>query len=240
MRRYRVAIALVLAWATCMLLASAASAAHFFGPSPYLSFADRPFTSPTGAYYYLEDFENGSLTTPGVTLSAGLVAAPSSLTDSVDDDNGPIDGSGTSGHSWYSNFAANSLSFTFNQAALGGVLPTHAGIAWTDVGVVTEGTAGIGSVTFEAFGPTNVSLGSIGPFLLGNGAVNGGTAEDRFFGVANPAGISQIIISTVNSTDWEVDHLQYAELRVPEPAAISMAILALMLSVTCVRRRVLR
>jgi len=208
------------------LLTARDADAAFLGPSPYLSFSDRPFTAPTGDYYYLEDFEDGALSTTGVTASGGVVADPGALTDSVDDDNGPIDGSGISGHSWYSNFATSSFAFTFSSVALG-ALPTHAGIVWTDVGSVTEGTAGYGSVTFEAFGPTNLSLGSIGPVVLGDGLATGTTAEDRFFGVANLAGISRIVISTTNSTDWEVDHLQYARLIVPEPVAVLLAAVAL-------------
>jgi PEP-CTERM motif len=228
MTRRRLATATTLLGLAAGLISIGEANATLYGPSPYLSFSDRPFTAPTNAYYYLEDFEDGALSTTGVTVSAGVVAGPSALTDSVDADNGPIDGSGTSGNSWYSNFATSSFSFTFNSVALGGVLPNHAGIVWTDVGAVTEGTTGFGSVTFEAFGPANESLGIIGPVLLGDGVATGTTAEDRFFGASHAAGISRIVISTTNTLDWEVDHLQYADLRIPEPTAIALAGIALM------------
>jgi hypothetical protein len=75
-------------------------------------------------------------------------------------------------------------------------------------------------VTFEAFDPLGVSLGLIGPFLLGDGVDTGQTAEDRFFGAFNPGGISAIRIGT-NSADWEVDDLQYGAVHaVPEPSTL--------------------
>ena len=64
-------------------------------------------------------------------------------------------------------------------------------------------------------------MGSSGPSILGEGTITGGTAEDRFFGVTNPAGILSITISMANSIDWEVDHLQYG-IAVPECATASL------------------
>ena len=154
--------------------------------------------------------------------SLAVVLSPGALTDSVDSDDGSIDGSGTGGHSLYTNFGSTSLRFTFNAGALGGILPTHAGIVWTDVGVTTS-TTGFGSVSFEAFDQFGASLGVIGPFVLGDGSAMGGTAEDRFFGVTNAAGISAIEIRMPDSTDWEVDHLQFgAQTSVPEPGSVTL------------------
>src|SRR5438067_673727 len=85
--------------------------AAFLGPSPYLSFADSPFNGGSFGYFYLETFEDGALNTPGVTASAGSVTSPGSLTDSVDGDDGTIDGSGTAGHSYISG-TSTSLTFT--------------------------------------------------------------------------------------------------------------------------------
>jgi hypothetical protein len=67
-------------------------------------------------------------------------------------------------------------------------------------------------------------LGVLGPFQLGDGTDQGQTAEDRFFGAFNPEGISAIRIST-NSTDWEIDHLQYgaqSPTPVPEPSTLTL------------------
>lgn len=211
-----------------LLFISAATqsiAATLLAPTPYLSVADSPIGTAVNEYFYLEDFEDGNLSTSGVTLSpAGIITAPSDLTDSVDADNGPIDGLGNSGRSLLTGGTTNTFSFQFDALVLGN-LPTRAGIAWTDVGTVVDGPLGVGTVIFEAFGPANESLGTTVANMLGDGAINGATAEDRFFGAINPAGISRITITMPGSTDWEVDHLQY--LRVPEPAALLLALLAL-------------
>lgn len=204
---------------------SSAAFGQFTGPTPYLSSADSPLTGPF-AYSHLENFEDGLLNTPGVISSAGWVAAaPGALTDSVDGDDGAIDGSGIAGRSWYSGFVAGSVTFTFDGVALGG-FPTHVGLVWTDVGQ-TSGTSGVGPVSFTALDAAGASLGSVGPFNLGDGIASGGTAEDRFFGIVNAGGVSSITMSMGNSLDWEVDHLQYA--MIPEPtAALALASIPLL------------
>src|SRR5258705_2313629 len=70
-----------------------------------------------------------------------------------------------------------------------GSLPTQVGIVWTD---------GVGTTLFEAFGPGGVLLGQIGPVAIADGSFTGTTAEDRFFGVTNPGGISAIRISNTS------------------------------------------
>src|SRR5262245_24436385 len=124
----------------------------FYGPTPYLSAANSPFAGGNFTYFYLENFEDGSLNTPGVTASGTWsVFGPGQVTDSVDADDGVIDGSGTGGHSYLSNFQNTSLTFTFNAGALGGHLPTDAGIVWTDVGQNNIGdTIGSKPVNFSA------------------------------------------------------------------------------------------
>jgi len=191
--------------------------AQFQGPSPYLQFSDSPFAGGTYQYFHLETFEDGALNTPGVTATGGTVIGPSSLTDSVDADDGVIDGSGTRGHSWYSN-GVRTLRFDFSAVALE-TLPTHAGLVWTDVGVTDSGL-GFGDVRFEAFDSGGLSLGVLTGSNLGDGAANGGTAEDRFFGMIHPGGISRIEMSVPTSSDWEVDHLQYG--AVPEPGTLAV------------------
>ena len=182
----------------------------FLGPSSYLSETDSPFNlSAPGAY--LENFEDGLLNTPGVSANTGSVFFPSSITDSVDGDDGFIDGSGTAGHSWWYGpsqgpTATYILTFTFDDAILGG-FPTHAGLVWTD---------DLAEVSFEAWDSAGVYLGGIGPFSLGDSFDGGQTAEDRFFGVINTDGISQITMTHVGR-GMEVDHLQYV---IPAPGAI--------------------
>lgn len=210
-----------------------AAQAVYLGPSSYLSAADSPFTG-SFAYSHLENFEDGVLNTPGVAASGGVAIAPSSSTDSVDGDDGAIDGSGVRGRSWYSSAGERSFRFAFSAGVLG-AYPTHAGIVWTDVGF-TDGTFSVGAVEFEAWDASNTSLGVYGPFTLGDGAFTGQTAEDRFFGAVHAGGISAIEIRMPGSGDWEVDHLQYA--AVPEPA--SMLALGAAVSALAVRRRARR
>ncbi|MGZ8171941.1 MULTISPECIES: CHAP domain-containing protein [Methylobacter] len=183
-----------------------AASATFYGPAPYLSSRDSPFFGTKFSYFYLEDFEDGLLNTPGVTASFGWsVISGNNDVDSVDADDGIIDGKGNTGKSFFSDFVTNRLTFTFNAAALGGNLPTHAGIVWTDA----NASASRRQVEFSALDSSGTSLGSIGPFELGDDVINGTTAEDRFLGVYNPSGISSITISMPGSNNWEVDHLQY-------------------------------
>lgn len=209
----------------------------FYGPTAYLQASDSPFTGTLFTYFHNETFEGGALSKPGVTASAGFAAGPSALSDSVDADDGAIDGFGTAGRSWYSGNTAGSMSFTFSGAVLG-ALPTHAGIVWTDVGEVTSGSRYVGGVTFEAFDANGASLGSIGPSTLGEFGASGETAEDRFFGVYNPGGVSRITISMNNSVDWEVDHLQYGSTApIPEPETYALMLAGLGLVGWAARRR---
>ncbi|MEA5506355.1 PEP-CTERM sorting domain-containing protein [Halotia wernerae UHCC 0503] len=199
---------------------SANAASIYLQTSSYQSLNDSPFQGSTYSYFYLEDFEDNFLNTPGVTASGGRVLPPrptNTLTDSVDNDDGLINGSGSDGYSWYSE-GNSTLRFAFDASVLGN-LPTNVGIVWTDVGFSSH-SFGFGKVNFEAFDALNASLGIFDPTPVGDGSVNGQTAEDRFFGVFNTGGISAIEISMLDSTDWEVDHLQYGWVNpksVPEP-----------------------
>lgn len=152
---------------------------------------------------------------PGVTTNAGpcvtSVCFGPGIHDSVDGDDGAIDGSGLAGDSMFFGSGATGIRFTFNAAVLG-ALPNAAGIVWTD---------GAGTVTFEAFDAIGGSLGTV-TGCTPNGSVNGETAEDCFHGVTNAGGISAIFIKN-SAGGIEVDHLQYGlrgEVTVPEPASL--------------------
>jgi hypothetical protein len=174
--------------------------AILIGPTPYTGFAGGPFGSLPGIE--LEDFEDGALDLPGVVASGGNPVGPGGpLTDSVE--GYPV------GTAYYST-GATVLVFTFS-----GALPTHAGLVWTDVGTVSAGSFGVADVVFEAFEAGGASLGAVTGFGLGDGAVDGDTAEDRFFGAVHWAGISRIELSVPTSRDFELDHLQFGV--VPEP-----------------------
>lgn len=196
---------------SAILLAAFAAALSFgqgTGPLPYLQASDSPwsefFSSPD---FYFENFEDGLLNTPGVTGN-GSVVGPGGLTDSVDGDDGIVNGSGSQGRSYFRASGSQGITFTFSDAILG-TLPQRAGVVWTD---------GAGSVTFEAFDKNGVSLG----ILTGTHAdssVNGTTGEDRFYGWENIDGIGSINIRN-SSGGIEVDHLQYG--AVPEPTTMAL------------------
>lgn len=199
-----------------------AATATFIVSSPYASFADSPFAGIAAGnpLFFLEDFEDGALNTPGASASASLVtSAGNPSTDSVDGDDGVVDGSGTGGRSLYSN-GATSITFTFDANALG-VLPTHVGIVWTDVGeTLLPMPFGKDDVLVRAFDANGNSLGFAGADALGDGSFLGGTAEDVFFGAIFSGGISKLTIVSLGGTgDWEVDHLQYGVQPIPVPGA---------------------
>ena len=181
---------------------------QLFGPTPYFSQADIPVgLYAGGSPTFLEDFEDSSLG-GGITASNGGVIPPYSggeepYIDSVDGDDGVLDGWGLDGHSWFYTNGAAGVTFTFADPV------TAAGIVWTD---------GDGTTTFEAFrGAT--SIGIIGPVTIATPGSYGGQADsDRFFGIADPLGITAVKLSNTRA-GIEVDHVQYGEM-VPEPATL--------------------
>jgi RHS repeat-associated protein len=208
MKLYRITLAALAAFLTTT---SRADDPGLISAMPYRRLADSPFAGVKGAsqYFYVEDFEDGALNTPGVTASVPFSSSGVAFRDSVDEDDGSVDGSGSPGLDMYCG-DANTVSFTFNESALGG-LPTYAGLAWTDVGFSAEGL-GFGSVIFEAFDKDGNSLGATTPVLLGDGQNTGQTAEDRFFGATHAGGISKIQMTMPQSANWGMDHLQYGRI----------------------------
>ncbi|MCX4030002.1 hypothetical protein H0A36_01965 [Endozoicomonas sp. SM1973] len=190
--------------------------AGLINPAPYQCFdgsvtpgcvADSPFAGKNFNYFYLENFEDHQLNTPGISASAGgvtsVVYGPR-IHDSVDADDGVLDGNGLAGDSYFSWSGKDGITFSFDANELG-ALPTHVGIVWTD---------GLGATFFEAFDSADVSLGSIGPVNIATRGHAGQTDEDRFFGITNPNGISSIFISNAVG-GIEVDHLQYGYVAQP-------------------------
>lgn len=214
----------LLATSFLLLGTTGAQAAVLYGPTLYLTAADSPFVSLGLQDFVLEDFEAGALA--GYTASAGGRIGPGFGIDSV----------APGGISYYLN--VNAVEFAFAPyLAANGALPTHAGLAWTDVGFVDNAGIGVALVEFEAFDALNASLGVVSA-ILGDGDFRGGTDEDRFFGAFNAGGISRVIIRMPQSTDWEVDHLQFGTAPVPEPVSWAMLIGGLGLVGAAARRRV--
>lgn len=172
---------------------------RLLGPSRYVRREDSPFLPNIGfSYFHLENFEDHKLDTPGITISNGDLSSnlyDAELFDSVDADDGSVDGKTTNGDSWW---ASGKISISFNPIKLRPRrYPTHVGLVWTDGG---------GTITFEAFDAQGELLGS----RSGNhadGSHTGGTAEDRFYGVIYKGGISKVTID--NGGGIEIDHIQY-------------------------------
>lgn len=214
-----------------------AASAQYLSPTEYRSFASpdagsaiSPFAGIQFDQFHLEDFEDGNLDTPGVTLrEAADVGLTTTYSDSVDGDDGVIDGwaSGAT-KSLFSDFRTSVFTFDFSAESLGGRLPTHAGIVWTDIGRNNGGTPLgadlVSNVIFEAFDADGLSLGVFGPFSVGDSSISRTTPEDRFFGVVHLDGISTIRISMPGKNNWEVDHLQYGIAPIPEPLSVAMLV----------------
>jgi len=204
---------LALLFVLTLLVAGATAHAGGVGPSAYLSFDDSPFKNLNLQNFHLEDFEEHLLYVPAVTGSPGGVASVvfgPSVHDSVDGDDGSIDGSGLNGDDWFSGTPA--VTFTFNAQVLGG-LPTHAGVVWTD---------GVDPIQLEAFDGNGNSLGIVGPTNAADGSFNGETAEDRFFGWTDSKGIGSIRLSSGSGGGIELDHLQYGGVAGAPPTGIPL------------------
>ncbi len=196
-----------------------------FDDTPYVSSGDSPFDLfGPGSDFFLEDFEDGLLNTPGLLGFFGEIRFPSNFTDSVDADDGIIDGFGLDGHNYWAFFGKDGAGplarFEFDPEVLGG-LPRSVGVVWTD--------GNFDALTFfEAFGPKGESLGTIGPLILGDGGHQGATAEDRFLGVTFQGGISAIEISATLGR-IELDHVQYGDI-IPAPGVLALLGLSGLLS----------
>jgi hypothetical protein len=210
----------------------------FLGPTPYLSAADSPFpVDGSNPYFYLEDFEDGALNTPGIAQrnlapifgegALGTILAPGMGTDSVDADDGVIDGFGRGGHSMRSNVVfiidtfppliSFEVGFEFDQLLLGRY-PAAFGVVWTDGPQFSSFsmrlTTGLGD-----------TLSTPLTMDVGDADRNGSTLDDFFIGVTHVDGIANVAlqgsyVGTLTTSDnIEIDHVQYGFL-VPEPNTV--------------------
>lgn len=186
----------------CVVMALPANAQNLIGPQAYLELADSPFAGMAGLV--VEDYEDGLFNTIGVTVNPGAeIVAPSAFTDSVDGDDGVVDGDGRDGYSFANANGAIGLTFTFDADELGG-LPTAAGLVWTDGG---------GFTTFRAFDGDGVQIAEF-TSAIADGSFAGTTAEDRFYGITFEGGIGSIAIANSRNA-VESDHLQFV---IPAPS----------------------
>ncbi|MDC0937061.1 hypothetical protein OAS39_12310 [Pirellulales bacterium] len=223
----------------------------FLGPIPYLSAADSPFpidgSNPT---FFLEDFEDGVVNLPGISDAANRIfsnglRAPSSTTDSVDGDDGAIDGSGTGGWALRGGLSGPfgpssgvnglNLRFEFSADELG-FYPNAFGIVWTD------GTPP-SRVNIGAWNDQLIPIGGDGAGGLGDSSILGETMEDRFFGFTTNESIAVLVVSISHlgkPEDFElfteIDHIQYGRL-IPAPPGYVVFTWFLVGWVVCVRKR---
>lgn len=210
--------------------AHAATPAFFFTDTPYLSAADVPAGFYAGgAPAFLEDFEDGSLGGQLVGSGGGIIVAGAfdGLRDSVDGDDGTLDGTcGPQGSracgSWFDS-AGQAVTYTYTGAEL----PTAFGVVWTD---------GSSGVTLTAFDGNGVEIGAITRSGFVDTSFGSTTAEDRFFGVTYAGGIGAIRITTIGAV--ELDHVQYGTMApVPEPPAWALLAAGGLLAAARLRRR---
>jgi hypothetical protein len=192
-------------------LASLPASAAMLGPTAYSSLADSPFNGGSFVYFYNETFEDGLLNAPGLNASDGVVDS-GGLVDSVDGDDGLVNGSCSGCRSWFS----LGVSFSFDAGVLG-ALPTVAGLVWTD---------GSNPIIFRAYDASGNLIGEL-TGTHADGSIGGTTAEDRFYGVIHAGGISQIYIMSGDNQGQEVDHVQYGHARlddreIPEPGSYGL------------------
>ncbi len=187
-----------------------------FDDTPYVSSGDSPFDLfGPDSDFFLEDFEDGLLNTLGLLGFGGEIRFPSSFTDSVDADDGIIDGFGLEGHNYWAFFGKGPFGplarFEFDPNVLGG-LPRSVGVVWTDGNIFA-------TTFFEVFDFNGESLG-VHELVLGDDKHQGGTDEDRFLGVTYQGGISAIEISATLGR-IELDHVQYGDI-IPAPGVLAL------------------
>ena len=197
-----------------MLDASGFAEPVFFGPTSYLSEADIPqgfVPQPDcpDCVFEIETFEDNSLDF-GLSISEGEIAGPGfstgteDLTDSVDGDDGVIDGTGQTNNGGYSYFTfENSITVTLPS------LMQSAGVVWTD------GDTNLTDVIFEAFDQNGNSIGTINGGDIADDQFTGQTAEDSFFGITFgdgvTTGVTSFTITNVQAgSGIEIDHIIFA------------------------------
>jgi hypothetical protein len=161
-----------------------------YGPTHYSSFAaDSPFKSVSFSYFFLEDFDDHLLNTPGVSVSPAAVktSANSGFNGSIIDQVGleggcPPGGLAVPCDTLFGD-GPTGLTFTFSAGVLGS-LPTHAGVVWTD---------GAGTTSFQAFAADGLTvLCSIAPVAIADGSFFGTQGVSRRSSSATPPAGSRL------------------------------------------------
>ena len=196
------------------MVSAASATTTTFGPSAYLQTGD----TPSGFFCaecvgWIEDFELGTVD-PFLTIDNGSILDPNSfsglmnsVTDSVDGDDGSVDGQGNGGYSYFADSNSISISFARNVK--------NAGLVFTDGDRVST------NIRLEAFDMGGNVLATIDGGDLADDFFTGETAEDRFMGFQNKDGnIASITLTMTGGSGIEIDHVHWQEACViPEPSA---------------------
>jgi hypothetical protein len=210
--------AMMLAGLACSAATQAASTFYYDANSNYRGLASGPFNAMAGpGNLSVENFEDGLVNTVGMSINRGVVRGATATTDSVDRDDGQVDGLGQAGRSFTS---GSHTSITIRFTPQGGNTPQMAGLAWTDGRQNSI-------VVMKAWDRNGQYLGFIRA-RMGDLSRNGTTGDDRFLGLTNENGISRIEIRS-NYAGFEVDHVQFAYgmVAVPVPPAVIMGVAGL-------------
>lgn len=201
-----------------------------FGPSAYLQTGDTPsgFFCPE-CVGWIEDFELGTVD-PFLTIDNGMILDPNSfsglmnsVTDSVDGDDGVVDGQGNGGYSYFAD--SNSISISFARTV------KNAGLVFTDGDRVST------NIRLEAFDIGGNLLAAIDGGNLADDTYTGETAEDTFMGFQSSDGdIASITLTMVGGSGVEIDHVHWQEACVPEPSS-SLLLAFAVLGILGVRKR---
>jgi hypothetical protein len=212
------------------LLAVACSAAELgaanVGPArPYTSVADGE-SFWQGMPHELEDFESPESLAPDFLIDCGwrvgadfLSSDGVPIADSVDADDGRIDGKGGQGSAWYCPETA--LTVAFLQPV------QQASLVWTD------GDPQSTNVMVELMGVDGRLLAALDAGNLADDFLSGTTAEDRFIGFTSEVPIGSVSVKSIGGRGLEIDHLAYAV--VPEPTTGLLTITAIAWLVLAVR-----
>lgn len=194
----------------------------FLGPTPYRSAADSPFNlSGLGTTFFLEDFEDDVLT-PGLGFEVGYSASVQPrLGNSVDEDDGVVDGIDIGGHSvnavsgggCIGNNCVVEAQWTFNPPDLLSY-PTAVGI------VITASNGSPGKIIVAA-------VDGFAEFSIeGIVSSSSNASDDLFIGITNSSGIGWVYVQQFMRPHAGVpyfppsfDHLQYGKF-IPEPSGI--------------------
>jgi PKD domain len=184
------------------------------GPGPFGPLASCPggrcVTGTVGAkplYFYLEDLRDGTVNTPGLTVSP-LNIVPG---DSVDEDDGAVNGNGTSPFSLRGDGSNNAqLELRFKAGVLG-KLPTHVGVVLTDGNKNAKTRVDVFDASGTLVGTTNANLTNS---FLDNSFNGGAVGEDRFFGFISAQGIAGMTVTNIRaggsgSSAFTIDHIHY-------------------------------